>query len=107
MLALVVAHSGGSIAWVYSTTLLQTGTSDRFRGRVFSAEFALSMAMLSIVSYSAGVLADGGVPVRTLAMWTGLVVLIPSLLWAVAIRTLWAPARYAVSRQNPRPESVE
>jgi MFS family permease len=105
--AIVIAHSGGSIAWVYSTTLLQAGTDDRFRGRVFSAEFAFSMAMLAVVSYAAGVFADSGVSVRTLAMWTGLATLIPSLLWAVAIRTLWAPEKCAVSHQSPRLEPGE
>ena len=39
-----LAHSGGSIAWVFSTTLLQKYTDDKFRGRVFSAEFAFMMA---------------------------------------------------------------
>ncbi len=86
--AIVLAHSGGAIAWVFSTTLLQIQTDDRFRGRVFSAEFAFSMFTLSIVSYSAGILADQGVPVRTLAMWTGAVILIPAFLWGLALR-LW------------------
>lgn len=106
-IAVVVAHSGGSIAWVYSTTLLQAGTDDRFRGRVFSAEFAFSMAMLSVVSYAAGALADAGVSIRTISLWTGIAVLIPSLLWAVALRTVWAPARCAVSHRSPPLEQGE
>lgn len=97
----VVAHSGGSIAWVYSTTLLQTGTNDQFRGRVFSAEFAFSMAALSVVSYSAGVLADTGISVRTLALWTALIVLIPTLLWAVALRTVWARSKCVEPHRSP------
>jgi MFS family permease len=87
-LGIVIAHSGGAIAWVFSTTLLQMKTDDKFRGRVFSAEFALSMLTLSIVSYSAGLLADDGVSVRTLAICTGFLVLIPGILWAFAQR-LW------------------
>ena len=86
--AVVLAHSGGAIAWVFSTTLLQIHTDDKFRGRVFSAEFAFSMLTLSIVSYSAGVLADKGVSVQSLAMYTGVIILIPALLWAMALR-LW------------------
>ena len=46
-LAVALAHSGGSIAWVFSTTLLQKYTDDKFRGRVFSAEFAFMMGALS------------------------------------------------------------
>jgi len=87
-LGIVIAHSGGAIAWVFSTTLLQMKTDDKFRGRVFSAEFALSMLTLSIVSYSAGLLADDGMSVRTLAICTGFLVLIPGILWAFAQR-LW------------------
>ena len=34
--AVALAHSGGSIAWVFSTTMLQKYTEDKFRGRVFS-----------------------------------------------------------------------
>ncbi|MBI3281833.1 MAG: MFS transporter [Acidobacteria bacterium] len=86
--AVVLAHSGGAIAWVYSTTLLQIQTEDRFRGRVFSAEFAFSMLVLSIITYTAGVLADAGIPVRTLAAWTGLIVLLPAVWWGRSLR-LW------------------
>src|SRR5438309_6994791 len=33
--SVVLAHCGGSAIWVFSTTLLQLNTEDRFRGRVF------------------------------------------------------------------------
>lgn len=87
-LCVVIAHSGGAICWVYSSTLLQLQTDDRFRGRVFSAEFAFSMLTLSAVSYSAGLLADAGVSVRTLAAATALLVLAPAVAWWAAQR-LW------------------
>lgn len=86
--AVVLAHSGGAITWVFSTTLMQMHSDDRFRGRVFSAEFAFHMLVLSCVTYSAGVLSDAGVPVRTLAFITSMMILIPALLWAFALR-LW------------------
>jgi len=54
--AIVLAHSGGSMVWVFSTTLLQGQTEDRFRGRVFSAEAAFNMMTLSAMSYSVGML---------------------------------------------------
>ena len=63
-IVLVLGHAGGSAAWTASTTLLQQQTEDNTRGRVFSPEFALSMLMLSIVSYGAGLLADAGVSVQ-------------------------------------------
>ena len=67
-LAVALAHSGGSIAWVFSTTLLQKYTDDKFRGRVFSAEFAFMMGTLSLVTFVGGTLVDAGLPVRTLAL---------------------------------------
>src|SRR2546429_6120723 len=36
----MLAHSGGAMMWVYSTTLLQRQTEDAYRGRVFAAESA-------------------------------------------------------------------
>ncbi|HLW76785.1 MAG TPA: MFS transporter, partial [Bryobacteraceae bacterium] len=85
-LTLVFAHCGGSAAWTASTTLLQQQTEDRFRGRVFSAEFAFSMLMFSISSFVAGRLADHGIPVRTLAVWTGCAMFIPTVAWIFASR---------------------
>lgn len=88
VLTLVVAHAGGSACWTASTTLMQTQTEDRFRGRVFSAEFALSMLTLSISSFVAGRVVDRGVDVRTVAVATGVVMLVPIGAWAVAVRAL-------------------
>jgi MFS family permease len=85
--AIVFAHAGGSTLWVFSTTLLQLQTDDRFRGRVFSAEFAFSVLTMSLSSYSAGALIDHGVPVNHVAGLVGLIVLIPALLWAFVLRS--------------------
>ena len=84
--ALVLAHSGGSMLWVFSSTLLQLQTDDRIRGRVFSAEFAFSVITMSASSWTAGALIDHGLTARFVAGCTGLVVLIPALLWAYALR---------------------
>ncbi len=86
--SVVLAHSGGSTIWVFSTTLLQAQTEDRFRGRVFSAEFAFSMLSMSTVSYLSGLFIDLGVTVRAVALGTGAVVLLPFLGWVLALR-LW------------------
>jgi MFS family permease len=86
--AVVLAHAGGSIIWVFSTTLLQTHTEDRFRGRVFSADYAFLVVTMSLVSYVAGVLIDLGLSVRFLAVLTGVFGIGPAIAWALALR-LW------------------
>lgn len=84
--ALMLAHGGGSLLWVFSSTLLQLQTDDRFRGRVFSAEFAFSVITMSASSWTAGTLIDRGLTARFVAAATGLVVLIPAFLWAWTLR---------------------
>jgi MFS family permease len=86
VLAVVVAHAGSSTNWVFSTTLLQIGTEDRFRGRVFAADYGLCMLGISGSSYVAGVVIDMGVKARTLALIVGLVMLLPAAAWALALR---------------------
>jgi MFS family permease len=87
--ALIVAHAGGSGIWVASTTLLQQMTHDRFRGRVFSAEFACLMFTVGAAGYVSGVAVDHGVDVRAMALYTGLVLLVPAGIWGLAQR-LWS-----------------
>ena len=84
----VVAHCGGSTVWVFSTTLLQLNTEDKFRGRVFSAELGLSMLTLAAGAYSSGWLVDRGMAPRTVAIAIGLFMLLPAALWGYAMR-LW------------------
>jgi predicted MFS family arabinose efflux permease len=85
-LTLIVAHAGGSACWTASSTLLQKQTGDQFRGRVFSAEFAFSMLAVSISSFVAGQAVDRGIDVRTVALATGIAMLIPLTLWLFAGR---------------------
>jgi MFS family permease len=85
--AIVLAHAGGSAIWIFSSTLLQLGTEDRFRGRVFSAEFAFSVVTMSLSSYSAGLLIDHSVPVSMVATGVGLAMMIPAIVWAIALKT--------------------
>jgi predicted MFS family arabinose efflux permease len=82
----MLAHMGGSTVWVFSTTLLQLHTDDRFRGRVFSADLGFSMFTIAAGAYLCGRLLDSGVSARTVATWTGFVMLIPAVLWALAMR---------------------
>ena len=82
----MLAHMGGSTVWVFSTTLLQLHTDDRFRGRVFSADLGFSMLTIAAGAYLCGRLLDAGITARTVATYTGLVMLIPAALWALAMR---------------------
>jgi hypothetical protein len=70
---------------VFSSTLLQIRTGDKFRGRVFAAEWAFSVLTMSISSYSAGVLIDRNLSAPSVASLTGLVMLLPAVLWALAL----------------------
>ncbi|MFZ0772649.1 MAG: MFS transporter [Candidatus Sulfotelmatobacter sp.] len=82
----MLAHAGGSTVWVFSTTLLQLHTDDRFRGRVFSADLGFSMLTIAAGAYVCGRLLDSGISARAVATGTGLVMLIPAGLWALAMR---------------------
>jgi len=84
--AVILAHAGGSTIWVFSTTLLQIYTGDRFRGRVFSAELSLFTVTIAASSYLAGLAMDWSVPPRMTATLTGLAVLVPAVVWAVMLR---------------------
>lgn len=92
--SVMLAHAGGSVIWVFSTTLLQLDTQDRFRGRVFAAELGLSMLALSCTSYLAGIAVHWGVPVRTVAAATGCLMVAAAFLWS------WAWRRVRSSRSG-------
>ena len=76
-----VAHGGGSANWVFSTTLLQQYTEDRFRGRVFAAELGLLMLAVSASGYVAGAAIDWGVAPQMFAIGVGVAMLAPAGLW--------------------------
>ena len=57
-LALLIAHTGASACWTSSTLLLQQFATDRFRGRVFSAEAAGMTTGLALSSFTAGKFID-------------------------------------------------
>lgn len=96
-LAMVVVNAGSSLGWVFSTTLLQQHTDDRFRGRVSSADFAFLVAAMSAASYSAGLFLDRGVSARDVALATGLVAIVPAVAWSVGLR-LWRRDATPVAR---------
>ena len=90
---IVLAHAGASTVWVLSATLLQDFSDDAYRGRVMAADFACLTTAISLSSYLAGVSVDAGVPVRTVALITGCVMLLPLGLWLFLTRGWFAPAQ--------------
>ena len=82
----MLAHAGGSIVWVFSTTLLHLHTEDRFRGRVFAADLGLGSLTFAVTAYLAGLFLDSGFSARTVASATGLLMLIPAGILALAFR---------------------
>jgi MFS family permease len=87
---IVLAHCGTSTVWVFSTTLLHLNAEDRFLGRVFGADLAISMLLLAAAAWIAGRAIDAGVAPRTVALGTGLAMAIPTVAWGFAMR-LWRP----------------
>jgi predicted MFS family arabinose efflux permease len=93
----MLAHAGGSTVWVFSTTLLQLNSEDRFRGRVFAADLALCSLSFAITAYLAGRFLDLGISVRTVASATGVFMLVPAMLLALALYGNRSKIRSAVT----------
>lgn len=89
----MLAHAGASTIWVISATLLQDYSDDAYRGRVMAADFACLTTAISLSSYLAGRSVDAGVPVRTVALCTGLVMIAPLGAWLWFTRGWFAPAQ--------------
>jgi hypothetical protein len=89
--AVAVAHGGGSVVWVFSTTLLQQCSDNRFHGRVFAADLGFFMLAIAVAAALADILIDNGVSVRVIAFSTGVAMLAPALVWFRAMR-LWRDA---------------
>jgi len=85
---IILAHSGTSTVWVFSTTLLHLNAEDRFLGRVFGADLAISMLLLAGTTWIAGQSIDHAVSPRMVAIGTGVAMLLPTAIWAMALR-LW------------------
>jgi hypothetical protein len=92
----MLAHAGGSTVWVFSTTLLQLHTEDRFRGRVFAADLGLASLTFATTAYLCGRFLDVGISARRVATGTGALMLIPAAILAWALRASRLKARVAV-----------
>jgi MFS family permease len=85
-LAVLCAHFGGSILWVFSTVLLQLEVPDRFRGRVFAAELALVTISSSASSYWTGHQLDqAGWSPRSLSLVLGALFMVPGVVWLLIL----------------------
>ncbi len=82
----LLGHIGGSIQWVFSTTLLQQIVPDQFRGRVFAAEMALLTLILSLSTYFTGLGLDHGVDPRLLTLRLALIFMLPGSFWVIYLR---------------------
>lgn len=85
-LCILFAHVGGSIQWVFSTTLLQARVPDQLLGRVFAIEYAALTLTTALSAYVAGSARDAGVEPRALAVALGGVFLFTG---AVIVAALW------------------
>jgi MFS family permease len=82
LLFLLIAHTGGSILWVFSTVLLQRSVEDQFRGRVFAAEMALVTLTMAASNYAVGELMDRfGYSPQVVTAGVGIFFLLPGLIW--------------------------
>ena len=78
------AHAGGSIQWVFSSTLLQMEVPNRFLGRVFALDMAFVTLTMSISTYLTGYGLDtAGLSPRQMAMLLGGAFIVPGLVWLV------------------------
>lgn len=105
-LFVILGHVGTSLCWVYSTTMLHQMTGDQFRGRVFSADYAGLFLVMSAVSFAAAWLIDMGVAVRWVAAGTGLLGIVPAILWYHAQRRYFIGSEEAPSGKPNASASV-
>lgn len=81
-LCLLVAHTGVSTQWVFSTSLINLRVEDRFRGRVFAVDTMLSLLALAVSSYLGGRLLDElKIEPRSLMMWLALITVGAAIGW--------------------------
>ncbi|HXU08280.1 MAG TPA: MFS transporter [Blastocatellia bacterium] len=82
LICVLGAHSGGSIQWVFSTTLLQMTVPDKFLGRVFALEMALLTLTMSVSTYVTGWGVDyPGLGARRMATVLGIAFAVPGVAW--------------------------
>jgi Na+/melibiose symporter-like transporter len=105
LVCVIGAHAGGSIQWVFSTTLLQLTVPNRFLGRVFALEMGFLTLAMSVSTYLTGLGLDhAGLTARQMAMLLGGAFLIPGIGWLLLQRWL---DKFDASLNDPTPTLVE
>src|SRR4030095_5319369 len=103
-----VAHTGGSILWVFSTVLLQREVADNFRGRVFAAELALLTLTMAASNYVTGELLDRfGLSPRAVAIGIGVFFLLPGVAWFVTEQWWDRDGKADKNTDLPKPNDSE
>ena len=106
LIVLGIAHTGGSILWVFSTVLLQRSVEDSFRGRVFAAELALLTLTMAASNYLTGELLDRfGISPRIVTIGIGAFFLLPGIAWLVT-RRWWDSEETRLKSEDRRELSV-
>ncbi len=107
LLFLAIAHTGGSILWVFSTVLLQRDVGDKFRGRVFAAELALLTLTMAASNYIVGELMDRfGFSPRTVTAGVGTLFLLPGLIWFATQKWWDRKAKIAETGSTERVDEI-
>lgn len=104
LLAVALAHTGGSTQWTYSTALIQMSVPDRLRGRIFAIDNVALMLATSLSTLAMGQAHDAGVSPRILALIGGIVFITVSaplwLLWRVPAATLESESSYTTTLEE-------
>ncbi|MEP6985880.1 MAG: MFS transporter [Chloroflexota bacterium] len=98
-LGLLVKAMGSSVYWTYSSVILQKTVPDKFLGRLFaldSAGFQLASVVSIIIT---GWLLDRlkDIPVQNFVIGTGIVSLIPLIVWTLALP--WIERKALIERE--------
>lgn len=91
-LAIALRGAGGCGNWVYSTVILQRIVPERLRGRVFSIDLAWTHLLAGASALLGGFWADR-VNVRLVVLLVAGASVVPSVVWALAVR--WMEEREA------------
>ena len=100
LFVLGLAHTGGSILWVFSTVLLQRAVRDSFRGRVFAAELGLLTLTMALSNYATGELLDRfRIPPRLVTIGIGVFFLLPGIAWFLTQK--WWDREHEAQSEEP------
>jgi predicted MFS family arabinose efflux permease len=103
--ALCLGTMASNVLWVFSSTLLQLSVPDAYRGRVFSADFALFTILMSASTFFAGWALDHvGMSARLLTAIIGGILLTPGIWWLLSLMRGGLPAEFADDRAARTPD---